>query len=144
MTDTFSNRRIKSKIKFESLYSFLQDGTDFYMKEDCRRVRSPPPRPPTVEKTSGSTLTITQLESLRQQLYIVAPSGAQWRGRFVMRLLIFLSIFESIISTIQASCPVLNSPVCWGGSCLLTWVETPYLSPGSTLVKHRFSSLYCI
>lgn len=47
-------------------------------------VADPPPRPPTLEKPTGSTPTISQLESLYQQLYIVAPSGIYWRGQVVM------------------------------------------------------------
>lgn len=38
-------------------------------------VASLPPRPPTLEKPTGSTPTISQLESLHQQLNIIAPSG---------------------------------------------------------------------
>lgn len=39
----------------------------------------PPPCPPPLEKPTRSTPTITQLESLYQQLCNVAPSGA-YRG----------------------------------------------------------------
>uniref|UniRef100_A0A3Q3KDJ1 Calponin-homology (CH) domain-containing protein n=1 Tax=Monopterus albus TaxID=43700 RepID=A0A3Q3KDJ1_MONAL len=51
--------------------------TDFCLNGDCHMVASPvaPPRPPTLEKALRSTPTITQLESLHQQLCNVAPSG---------------------------------------------------------------------
>uniref|UniRef100_A0A8C4NY62 Calponin-homology (CH) domain-containing protein n=1 Tax=Dicentrarchus labrax TaxID=13489 RepID=A0A8C4NY62_DICLA len=52
--------------------------TDFYLNGDCHMVASlpPPPRPPALEKPTQSTPTITQLESLHQQLCTVAASGA--------------------------------------------------------------------
>ncbi|XP_051279431.1 sperm flagellar protein 2 isoform X2 [Dicentrarchus labrax] len=51
--------------------------TDFYLNGDCHMVASlpPPPRPPALEKPTQSTPTITQLESLHQQLCTVAASG---------------------------------------------------------------------
>lgn len=47
-------------------------------------VTAPPRRPPAIEKPTGSTLSISQLESLYQQLYTVAPSGAYWNVQTVM------------------------------------------------------------
>ncbi|XP_030271688.1 sperm flagellar protein 2 isoform X2 [Sparus aurata] len=54
----------------------LED-TDFYLNGDCLMFASPPPplRPPALERATGSTLTATQLQSLRQQLCTFAPSG---------------------------------------------------------------------
>ncbi|XP_023257460.1 sperm flagellar protein 2-like [Seriola lalandi dorsalis] len=51
--------------------------TDFYLNGDCRMVatRTPSAHPPPLEKPTQSTPTITQLESLHQQLCNVAPSG---------------------------------------------------------------------
>uniref|UniRef100_A0A8C5HAY3 Sperm flagellar 2 n=1 Tax=Gouania willdenowi TaxID=441366 RepID=A0A8C5HAY3_GOUWI len=51
---------------------------DFYLNGDHRLFESPPPplRPPASEKPTGSTLTVVQLESLNQQLRIMAPSGS--------------------------------------------------------------------
>lgn len=43
-------------------------------------VAVPPPCPPTLEKPLRFTLTISQLESLYQQLFIVAPTGTYWGG----------------------------------------------------------------
>ncbi|XP_059193847.1 sperm flagellar protein 2 isoform X2 [Centropristis striata] len=53
------------------------ESTDFYLNGDCHMVASqaPPPCPPPLEKPTRSTPTITQLESLHQQLCNVAPSG---------------------------------------------------------------------
>uniref|UniRef100_A0A8D2ZVW4 Calponin-homology (CH) domain-containing protein n=1 Tax=Scophthalmus maximus TaxID=52904 RepID=A0A8D2ZVW4_SCOMX len=50
---------------------------DFYLNGDCHMVASqvPPPRPPPLEKSTLCTPTIKQLESLHQQLRIIAPSG---------------------------------------------------------------------
>ncbi|XP_038559482.1 LOW QUALITY PROTEIN: sperm flagellar protein 2 [Micropterus salmoides] len=55
----------------------LLECTDFFLNGDCHMVASPapPPRPPPLEKPTGSTPTITQLETLHQQLRTVAPSG---------------------------------------------------------------------
>ncbi|XP_047447373.1 sperm flagellar protein 2 [Mugil cephalus] len=53
------------------------EGTDFYINGDClmEAIPPPPPRAPSLEKPKGSTPTITQLESLRHQLFHIAPSG---------------------------------------------------------------------
>ncbi|KAK5932266.1 hypothetical protein CgunFtcFv8_003985 [Champsocephalus gunnari] len=61
------------KLKFE----LVLECTDFYLNGDCLMVASPapPPRPAPLEKPTGSTPTITQLQSLHQQLCNVAPSG---------------------------------------------------------------------
>ncbi|XP_050931257.1 sperm flagellar protein 2 [Lates calcarifer] len=58
-------------------YELVLECTDFYLNGDCHMVASqpPPPHPPPLEKPTESTPTITQLESLHQQLYNVAPSG---------------------------------------------------------------------
>uniref|UniRef100_A0A8C4NY60 Calponin-homology (CH) domain-containing protein n=1 Tax=Dicentrarchus labrax TaxID=13489 RepID=A0A8C4NY60_DICLA len=64
----------------ETIYLFQpnHEYTDFYLNGDCHMVASlpPPPRPPALEKPTQSTPTITQLESLHQQLCTVAASGA--------------------------------------------------------------------
>ncbi|XP_044053847.1 sperm flagellar protein 2 isoform X2 [Siniperca chuatsi] len=67
--------------------------TDFYLNGDCHMVASPapPPRPPPLEKPTRSTPTITQLESLHQQLCTVAPSG-------LMSISEFFSLLRHIIS----------------------------------------------
>ncbi|XP_029296259.1 sperm flagellar protein 2 isoform X2 [Cottoperca gobio] len=58
----------------------LQNGlvleyTNFYLNGDSHMVASPAPRPPALEKPTRSTPTVTQLESLQQQLCYVAPTG---------------------------------------------------------------------
>ncbi|XP_070819976.1 sperm flagellar protein 2 [Chaetodon trifascialis] len=59
-------------------------GTDFYLNGDCNMLASPPPppRPPTLEKPTQSTLTITQLESLHKQFCTVVPSGLMSSSEF--------------------------------------------------------------
>lgn len=129
--------------------SFLQDGTDFYLKEYNHMVAVPPPCPPTLEKPIGCTLTISQLESLYQQLFIVAPTGTYWRGQVMMwlGLLILYQVTDLsihpflLLSNFQASCPVQSSPICWGILFMLTWVETFFLNPGSTALKLRYSQI---
>uniref|UniRef100_A0A7N6BY34 Calponin-homology (CH) domain-containing protein n=1 Tax=Anabas testudineus TaxID=64144 RepID=A0A7N6BY34_ANATE len=68
--------------------------TDFYLNGDCRMVASPipPPRPPPHEKPTHSTPTITQLESLHQQLCHVAPSGLMSSSEFFKLLRDFTSV----------------------------------------------------
>ncbi|XP_042344383.1 sperm flagellar protein 2 [Plectropomus leopardus] len=58
--------------------------TDFYLNGDCHMVAppAPPPRPPPLEKPTRSTPTISQLESLRQQLCSAAPSGLMASSEF--------------------------------------------------------------
>ncbi|XP_033973576.1 sperm flagellar protein 2 [Trematomus bernacchii] len=58
-------------------FELVLECTDFYQNGDCLMVASPapPPRPAPLEKPTGSTPTITQLQSLHQQLCNVAPSG---------------------------------------------------------------------
>lgn len=56
---------------------FVQDGNDFYQKGDCQEGAI---RPTSLEKPTGSTTTISQLESLYQQLYLIAPSGVYCKG----------------------------------------------------------------
>ncbi|XP_041793355.1 sperm flagellar protein 2 [Chelmon rostratus] len=71
-------------------------GTDFYLNGDCNMVASPPspPHPPTLEKPTQSTLTITQFESLHKQFCIVAPSG-------LMSSFEFSCLLRDIISVIM-------------------------------------------
>ncbi|XP_035847372.1 sperm flagellar protein 2 isoform X6 [Sander lucioperca] len=68
--------------------------TDFYLNGDCHMVASPapPPRPPPLEKPTRSTPTITQLESLHQQLCIVAPSGLMSSSEFSSLLRNIISV----------------------------------------------------
>ncbi|KAM7415966.1 hypothetical protein PAMA_018166 [Pampus argenteus] len=58
--------------------------TDFYMNGDCHLVASlpPPPRPPPLEKPTGSMLTIIQLESIYKHLGNMAPSGFMSSAEF--------------------------------------------------------------
>ncbi|KAK5870948.1 hypothetical protein PBY51_003853 [Eleginops maclovinus] len=58
-------------------YELVLECTDFYLNGDCLMVASPapPPLPPPLEKPTGSTPTITQLQSLHKQLCNIAPSG---------------------------------------------------------------------
>ncbi|XP_062240685.1 sperm flagellar protein 2 [Platichthys flesus] len=58
--------------------------TDFYLNGDCYMVASPtpPPHPPPLEKSTLSTPTILQLESLHQQLCNIAPSGLMSSSEF--------------------------------------------------------------
>ncbi|KAM7391379.1 hypothetical protein PAMP_022074 [Pampus punctatissimus] len=66
--------------------------TDFYMNGDCHLMASlpPPPRPPPLEKPTGSMLTIIQLESLYKHLGNMAPSGT-YRGDKLMEIASLLS-----------------------------------------------------
>ncbi|XP_047197228.1 sperm flagellar protein 2 [Hippoglossus stenolepis] len=58
--------------------------TDFYLNGDCYMVASPtpPPHPPPLEKSTLSTPTILQLESLHQHLCNIAPSGLMSSSEF--------------------------------------------------------------
>uniref|UniRef100_A0A7N6BWI8 Calponin-homology (CH) domain-containing protein n=1 Tax=Anabas testudineus TaxID=64144 RepID=A0A7N6BWI8_ANATE len=78
---------------FHHIFS-SQECTDFYLNGDCRMVASPipPPRPPPHEKPTHSTPTITQLESLHQQLCHVAPSGLMSSSEFFKLLRDFTSV----------------------------------------------------
>ncbi|TWW60641.1 Sperm flagellar protein 2 [Takifugu flavidus] len=63
-------------------HEVVLDGTDFYMKEHHQKVSSPPPRPPSMETSSGFTLTISQLESVYQKFHAVAPLGLMPSSEF--------------------------------------------------------------
>ncbi|XP_076854799.1 sperm flagellar protein 2 isoform X3 [Brachyhypopomus gauderio] len=58
-------------------HELLLVGTDFFLDGDTRVVASPPPplRPPPLERTNDSTLTVLQLHSLCSQLCKIAPTG---------------------------------------------------------------------
>uniref|UniRef100_A0A8C6XV00 Sperm flagellar 2 n=1 Tax=Naja naja TaxID=35670 RepID=A0A8C6XV00_NAJNA len=62
-----------SRIQFE----LALEGTDFYVNGDIKVFEDPtlPPRPPSVETATNSTLTISQLSSLHKQFLQVAPKG---------------------------------------------------------------------
>lgn len=53
------------------------DQEDFFINGDIKVFPDPPPpvRPPPVEKEENSTLTIEQLDSLRDQFLDIAPKG---------------------------------------------------------------------
>ncbi|XP_029685079.1 sperm flagellar protein 2 isoform X3 [Takifugu rubripes] len=63
-------------------HEVVLDGTNFYMKEHHQKVSSPPPRPPSMETSSGFTLTISQLESVYQKFHAVAPLGLMPSSEF--------------------------------------------------------------
>uniref|UniRef100_A0A3Q3M832 Sperm flagellar 2 n=1 Tax=Mastacembelus armatus TaxID=205130 RepID=A0A3Q3M832_9TELE len=80
-------------------------------------VSPPPPHPPPLEKPSESTLTITQLESLHQQLSTVAPSG-----------LIPSSEFSSLLRDIISVNRSRNTlPELWINKNETQWMEIVYL-----------------
>uniref|UniRef100_A0A8C5RIS6 Sperm flagellar 2 n=1 Tax=Laticauda laticaudata TaxID=8630 RepID=A0A8C5RIS6_LATLA len=62
-----------SRIQFE----LVLEGTDFYVNGDIKVFEDPtlPPRPPSVETATKSTLTISQLSTLHKQFLQVAPKG---------------------------------------------------------------------
>uniref|UniRef100_A0A670YFN1 Sperm flagellar 2 n=1 Tax=Pseudonaja textilis TaxID=8673 RepID=A0A670YFN1_PSETE len=62
-----------SRIQFE----LALEGTDFYVNGDIKVFEDPtlPPRPPSVETATNSTLTISQLSTLHKQFLQVAPKG---------------------------------------------------------------------
>ncbi|XP_026522083.1 sperm flagellar protein 2 [Notechis scutatus] len=62
-----------SRIQFE----LVLEGTDFYVNGDIKVFEDPtlPPRPPSVETATNSTLTISQLSTLHKQFLQVAPKG---------------------------------------------------------------------
>nr|XP_046243810.1 sperm flagellar protein 2 isoform X8 [Scatophagus argus] len=68
------------------------EGTDFCLSRECYMEASLPPRPPTLEKPLRSTPTITQLESLYQQLCTVAASGLISSSEFFRLLTDMVSI----------------------------------------------------
>lgn len=53
------------------------DQEDFFINGDVKVFPDPPPpvRPPPVEKEENGTLTIEQLDSLREQFLNIAPKG---------------------------------------------------------------------
>uniref|UniRef100_A0A3B4THJ8 Sperm flagellar 2 n=1 Tax=Seriola dumerili TaxID=41447 RepID=A0A3B4THJ8_SERDU len=85
--------------------------TDFYLNGDCRMVatRTPSAQPPPLEKPTQSTPTITQLESLHQQLYNVAPSGA-YRGENLLRDITAVNMGRNILPEPWEQCPFLSCP----------------------------------
>ncbi|XP_028312903.1 sperm flagellar protein 2 isoform X3 [Gouania willdenowi] len=76
---------------------------DFYLNGDHRLFESPPPplRPPASEKPTGSTLTVVQLESLNQQLRIMAPSGLIYSNEFLCFLKDYILIRRGTNPTIE-------------------------------------------
>lgn len=62
-----------SRIQFE----LVLEGIDFYVNGDIKIFEDPPlpPRPPSVETATNSTLTISQLSTLHKQFLQVAPKG---------------------------------------------------------------------
>ncbi|XP_008416454.1 sperm flagellar protein 2 isoform X1 [Poecilia reticulata] len=58
-------------------YELVMEDRDFYLNGDCLLVPGVvlPPRPPPVERSNRSILTIAQLESLFNHLFNMAPSG---------------------------------------------------------------------
>ncbi|KAM9391454.1 sperm flagellar protein 2 [Pholidichthys leucotaenia] len=76
------------------LNELVLDSSDFYLNGDYLMVASPalPPRPPPLEKTTHSTPTIAQLQSLHHQLYNFAPSGFMHSSEFYSLLKDILSV----------------------------------------------------
>ncbi|CAI9559576.1 unnamed protein product [Staurois parvus] len=58
-------------------YELVLEQTDFYISSDVKVFPDPipPPRPPPVEASSNSTLTISQLHRLHRQFLQMAPEG---------------------------------------------------------------------
>ncbi|XP_044286991.1 sperm flagellar protein 2 [Varanus komodoensis] len=58
-------------------YELVLEGIDFYINGDIKVFPDPllPPRPPSVEMATDSTLTISQLSTLHKQFLQVAPKG---------------------------------------------------------------------
>uniref|UniRef100_A0A3P9HYK9 Sperm flagellar 2 n=1 Tax=Oryzias latipes TaxID=8090 RepID=A0A3P9HYK9_ORYLA len=62
----------------QKLFSpFIQDGSDFYLKENSQMAASlaPPPDPDLLETPSGFMLSMGALESIHHQLSSISPSG---------------------------------------------------------------------
>ncbi|XP_032371507.1 sperm flagellar protein 2 isoform X2 [Etheostoma spectabile] len=83
---------IEAGVKLQN--ELVLECNDFYLNGDCHMVASPapPPRPPPLEKPTRSTPTITQLESLHQQLCNVAPSGLMSSSEFSSLLRNIISV----------------------------------------------------
>uniref|UniRef100_A0A3B4YRE5 Sperm flagellar 2 n=1 Tax=Seriola lalandi dorsalis TaxID=1841481 RepID=A0A3B4YRE5_SERLL len=88
--------------------------TDFYLNGDCRMVatRTPSAHPPPLEKPTQSTPTITQLESLHQQLCNVAPSGLIPSSDFssLLRDITAVNMGRNILPEPWEQCPFLSCP----------------------------------